>query len=156
MNCRVENRRSRFTARLCLVALLFALYATSCAENRKLPTDDPISSTASAANVASRHSGSAVPPPVVAPAEPGDRELSIHNVPADKDIENMIRAEYRRWQGTQHRLGGNDRNGIDCSGFVKLVYRDLFDIDLPRTTREQVRQGTVAELVDPHEEPGCT
>ena len=59
----------------------------------------------------------------------------------DAEIENRLRQEYRRWQGTRHRLGGSGRRGIDCSGFVKAVYRDVFNIDLPRSTRLQVRTG---------------
>ena len=59
----------------------------------------------------------------------------------DAEIENRLRQEYRRWQGTRHRLGGSGRRGIDCSGFVKAVYRDVFNIELPRSTRLQVRTG---------------
>ena len=59
----------------------------------------------------------------------------------DVAIEKRLRQEYRRWQGTRHRLGGSGRRGIDCSGFVKAVYRDVFNIELPRSTRLQVRQG---------------
>ncbi len=62
---------------------------------------------------------------------------------ADSDIEKRLRQEYRRWLGTQHRLGGSGRGGIDCSGFVSAVYKDVFNIELPRTTRSQVRQGRV-------------
>ncbi len=60
---------------------------------------------------------------------------------SDAEIEQKLRREYDRWQGTRHRLGGNGSRGIDCSGFVKAVYKDVFDVDLPRTTRAQVRQG---------------
>ncbi len=28
-------------------------------------------------------------------------------------------------KGTRHRLGGTSRQGIDCSGFVKAVYKDV-------------------------------
>jgi cell wall-associated NlpC family hydrolase len=59
----------------------------------------------------------------------------------DAEIEKRLRQEYRRWQGTQHQLGGNGRRGVDCSGFVKALYKDVFNIDLPRSTRLQVRQG---------------
>jgi len=41
----------------------------------------------------------------------------------------------------RHQLGGNGGRGIDCSGFVKVVYKDVFEIELPRTTRAQVRWG---------------
>ena len=57
------------------------------------------------------------------------------------EIEKRILDEYRQWQGTRHKMGGTGSKGIDCSGFVKAVYRDVFNIDLPRTTREQVKQG---------------
>jgi cell wall-associated NlpC family hydrolase len=60
---------------------------------------------------------------------------------AGAEIENRLREEYRHWNGTRHRLGGIGSRGIDCSGFVKAVYKDVFNIDLPRTTRAQVRQG---------------
>lgn len=59
----------------------------------------------------------------------------------DAQIEQRLRREYGRWRGTRHQLGGTGSTGIDCSGFVKAVYKDVFNIDLPRTTRAQVRQG---------------
>ena len=59
----------------------------------------------------------------------------------DAEIEKRLRQELRRWQGTRHRLGGNSRRGIDCSGFVKAVYKDVFNINLPRSTQSQARQG---------------
>ena len=60
---------------------------------------------------------------------------------SDIEIEKRLRQEYRSWEGTQHRLGGSGRRGIDCSGFVRAVYKDVFNIDLPRSTRLQVKQG---------------
>lgn len=59
----------------------------------------------------------------------------------DVEIEKQLHREYQRWQGTRHRLGGNGHRGIDCSGFVKAVYKDVFNVDLPRTTRAQAKQG---------------
>ena len=60
---------------------------------------------------------------------------------SEDNIEKRLREEYRRWQGTRHRLGGTNNRGIDCSGFVKAVYKDVFNVDLPRTTKAQVKQG---------------
>lgn len=57
------------------------------------------------------------------------------------EIEQRLRAEYGRWKGTRHQLGGTGRRGIDCSGFVKAVYARVFNIHLPRTTETQVKQG---------------
>jgi cell wall-associated NlpC family hydrolase len=61
--------------------------------------------------------------------------------PQASNIEQRILDEYHRWKGTRHRLGGTGSKGIDCSGFIKAVYRDAFNINLPRTTTAQVRQG---------------
>lgn len=41
------------------------------------------------------------------------------------------------WWGTPYRLGGNSRNGIDCSGFVQALMMGVFSLQLPRTSREQ-------------------
>lgn len=57
------------------------------------------------------------------------------------EVEQQLRREFDRWQGTRHRMGGSGTRGIDCSGFVKTVYKDVFNIDLPRTTQAQVRKG---------------
>ncbi|WP_223788223.1 NlpC/P60 family protein [Marinicella meishanensis] len=54
----------------------------------------------------------------------------------------MLDALYDRheqWQGTPYELGGYDRQGIDCSGFVALTFAELFDVQLPRSTRDQAQ-----------------
>ena len=56
-------------------------------------------------------------------------------------IEQQLRAEYELWKGTKHKLGGMDKSGVDCSGFVKYIYQKLFNITLPRTTKSQVTSG---------------
>jgi len=63
-------------------------------------------------------------------------------------ILKQLQAEYDRWQGTPHRLGGRGRSGVDCSGFVKAVYKNVFSMNLPRTTRAQVRLGRPVKKTD--------
>jgi len=43
------------------------------------------------------------------------------------------------WYGTSYRFGGSSKSGIDCSAFVRAVYKSAFGIDLPRTAREQFK-----------------
>jgi cell wall-associated NlpC family hydrolase len=57
------------------------------------------------------------------------------------EVERNIRSYVMQWEGTPHRLGGTDRNGVDCSGFVMLAYNSLFHIQLPRSTAEQIKAG---------------
>lgn len=42
-----------------------------------------------------------------------------------------------RWYGTNYRLGGCDKSGIDCSGFAQKLYGEVYGIDLLRTAMEQ-------------------
>ncbi len=57
------------------------------------------------------------------------------------DVEQRLRVQEQRWHGAPYRWGGASRDGVDCSGFVMTLYRDLFDLSLPRTTAEQVQVG---------------
>jgi cell wall-associated NlpC family hydrolase len=45
--------------------------------------------------------------------------------------------------GVRYRFGGNDEDsGLDCSGFVRLVFKDSIGTSLPRTAREMSEVGT--------------
>jgi cell wall-associated NlpC family hydrolase len=97
-----------------ITALAFLVFTTSCATNQKQP----------------------------APAAPGvSRVGKAERQPQTSNVEQRILEEYHRWKGTRHQLGGTGSKGIDCSGFVRAVYKDVFNINLPRTTKAQVRQG---------------
>ena len=121
-----ERRRKRLGSRAIIFYLFFVLIASACAPHRQLTVENPSSSPS---------------PPLVMPDTPQLPKSVPNAALGNREIEALIRAEYRRWEGTTHRLGGDDHSGIDCSGFVKAVYQDLFRIDLPRTTTEQVRLG---------------
>lgn len=41
-----------------------------------------------------------------------------------------------QWMGSPHRLGGMTSDGIDCSGFVLLTYQNVYQKNLPRTSRD--------------------
>ncbi len=55
---------------------------------------------------------------------------------------SALYAQYKDWKGTPYRLGGLNKKGIDCSGFVYLTFKDQFGLKLPRTTKDQVKRGT--------------
>ncbi|MGY5450752.1 C40 family peptidase [Agarivorans sp. MS3-6] len=53
---------------------------------------------------------------------------------------------HQQWQGTPYKLGGNDKNGIDCSAFVQRLYMSAYQKPLPRTTEAQMQQGKPVSL----------
>jgi hypothetical protein len=55
-----------------------------------------------------------------------------------------IEKELKSYLGVRYRLGGADKKGLDCSGFTKRVYLNLFGIDLPHNASEQSK----AEILD--------
>jgi lipoprotein Spr len=40
------------------------------------------------------------------------------------------------WIGTPYHFGGSSRKGIDCSGFTKQLYSEVFNMDLERSSRD--------------------
>lgn len=55
---------------------------------------------------------------------------------------------YKTWKGVRYRLGGSSFNGIDCSAFVQVAYRDALDMDVPRTTYMQSKMGKQVKYKD--------
>jgi len=49
--------------------------------------------------------------------------------------------QYKGWKGAPYQYGGMSKGGVDCSGFVHRTYTKLFNIKLPRMTKDQVNQG---------------
>lgn len=61
---------------------------------------------------------------------------------------NDVVAAATRYLGIPYRWGGTDPDtGLDCSGLVQRVFRDL-GIELPRVSRDQARQGTPVASLD--------
>lgn len=53
------------------------------------------------------------------------------------------------FKGTDYRYGGNTpETGMDCSGFVGYVFREAFDVSLPRTSAEIEQAGMPVETSD--------
>jgi len=77
-------------------------------------------------------------------AEPGSTE-PVPVEPAsgrwkNPEERNLFIRVVKTFMGVPYRLGGSSLKGIDCSAFVKKIY-EIFNIQLPRTTWEQLRIG---------------
>jgi len=75
--------------------------------------------------------------------------VKLHKDSPITNIKQALYAQLSEWKSVKYRFGGLSKNGIDCSGLVYLTFRDNFNIELPRTTKQQVLSG---ETVDDQED----
>jgi len=72
----------------------------------------------------------------------GEGQAALESLGKWKDTEerNLFIRVVKNFLGVPYRLGGSTLKGIDCSAFVKKMF-EIFNVELPRTTREQLRVG---------------
>jgi len=63
------------------------------------------------------------------------------------DQAKMMR-EISRMMGVSYKLGGEDQDGIDCSAYTMLVYKNALGRQLPRSSAEQFKIGTPVTFED--------
>ena len=56
--------------------------------------------------------------------------------------------EIKKYEGYPYVTGGDTPDGWDCSGCIQWIYQNIFGISLPRTTYEQVLQGSAVSIYD--------
>jgi len=56
------------------------------------------------------------------------------------DEKYMLVKVAKSFMGAPYKYGGNTLRGLDCSAYVKKIY-EIFDVQLPRSAREQYRVG---------------
>lgn len=79
--------------------------------------------------------------PLLAGCSASAPAASASEVRTPSRLTTVLRSEVARWEGTPYRLGGTTRRGIDCSAFMQRLYREALAVELPRSTRTQVREG---------------
>lgn len=66
---------------------------------------------------------------------------ALRSLPSDTPRSQLLASHFEDWRGVRHRYGGLSKRGIDCSGFVQVTYASVFDINLPRSTKDQAKLG---------------
>lgn len=51
-------------------------------------------------------------------------------------------ATIKQYLGVPYKWGGVDKSGMDCSGLVITIYRDVFDMALPHNSSQLSKLGT--------------
>lgn len=74
----------------------------------------------------------------------GEKEESVPSTPLGRwnnpEERSLLVRVVKTFLGVPYKLGGSTLKGIDCSAFVRKIY-EVFNIELPRTTREQFSIG---------------
>jgi len=67
----------------------------------------------------------------------GPKELSrLYGIKLTPNDNIFLYNEGAKWLGTPHRAGGNTKRGVDCSGFVVIIYREIYDKQLARSSSD--------------------
>lgn len=73
-----------------------------------------------------------------------ERDAYIQRTKTNVNIESIkkkLYTQHAQWKGVKYKLGGLNKNGIDCSGFAFITFKSKLSIVLPRTTDLQVESG---------------
>ncbi len=68
---------------------------------------------------------------------------SLVSAPASRV--NALFSDVKQYLGIRYRFGGTTPAGFDCSGFVRFMFGKVFDMQLPRSSREMSALGTKVE-----------
>ena len=70
----------------------------------------------------------------------GPKELSrLYGVRITPDDNIFLYNEGAKWLGTPHRMGGSTKRGVDCSGFVAIVFREVYGKQLARSSADMLK-----------------
>ena len=72
----------------------------------------------------------------------GPKELSrLYGVRLTPDDNIFLYNEGAKWLGVPHRMGGLTKKGVDCSGFVAIVFREVYGKQLARSSADMLKEG---------------
>lgn len=88
------------------------------------------------------------------PKPPVQQYFSAHQLEPDSACSPYLYYQIYDWAGTRYKYAGNSKKGIDCSGFVREMYRQAYCVALcggskdiwPTVTpveREELREGDI-------------
>lgn len=79
-----------------------------------------------------------------------DIKVTSSNVDVNfySEIQKAIVREVLNYIGIPYKKGGDGTNGIDCSAFTSIVFKNVFGIILPRSSFEQFKIGKLITSID--------
>lgn len=106
--------------RYSIILLLFTAILISCHSKRAVMKGEPGEVVAPQPSIAEKYS-------------------QILGVDQSQIQNGRLYAFIDQWWGTPYKFGGLDHDGIDCSGLSFLLEQQVYGINIPRTTSQQVQ-----------------
>jgi probable lipoprotein NlpC len=104
---------------LFFILVLFTVVLSACHTRRAVLKGEPGEVVKPQANIAEKYS-------------------AIMGVDVNNIQNGRLYAFIDQWMGTPYKFGGLDKSGVDCSGLSVLLEQQVFNINLPRTTSQQI------------------
>ncbi|WP_102406099.1 C40 family peptidase [Parabacteroides bouchesdurhonensis] len=78
---------------------------------------------------------------VVLPSDfKGPKELSrLYGVRITPEDNIYLYNEGAKWLGVPHKMGGGTKRGVDCSGFVAIIFREVYGKQLSRSSADMLK-----------------
>jgi len=67
-----------------------------------------------------------------------DKYAEIMGVDKDAIQNGRLYAFVDQWMGVPYKFGGQDKDGVDCSGLAQLLEQEVYGIMIPRMTSQQI------------------
>src|ERR1700761_3328820 len=67
-----------------------------------------------------------------------DKYAAILGVDKSNIQNGRLYAFIEQWMGTPYKFGGEDKDGVDCSGLTQLLEQQVYGINIPRSTSQQI------------------
>jgi cell wall-associated NlpC family hydrolase len=81
--------------------------------------------------------------------ESGERDFREEKNPAIKPLDqSKMMREISKYMGVLYVSGGAGSDGMDCSGYTMVVYKNAVGVQLPRSCADQAKLGNAVQLND--------